>query len=93
MSKATTTETVTVTHKGWLLFCPCYLAEGFEADDALCPYPRFRLGWLLDLAFAWMQFQNWIVSFFNPEACGFWVAGVKPLPKPKTIRFKRINHQ
>ena len=82
-----TTRTVTVTHKGWFYFCPCYLPEGFEEADDLAPLPRYRLSFLLDAAFGFAQCLNWCLSWFGKEG-GFMVAGVRPLRAPKRITFR-----
>ena len=55
-----------ITHEGWFLFCPIWF------DDAMtAPYPKFNLGLLLDAAFAVQQFRNWVLSFIDPDLCGF----------------------
>ena len=79
-------EKVKVTAQGWLLFCPIYLQEGWECDYALAPIPKWNAWILLDAALGIQQGINWLVSLFNPEACGFW-AWIKPIaPKEITVQ-------
>ncbi len=77
---------LTLTGKGWLLFCPIYLTKGWETSPMLEPVARWHLHWLLSLAFAVQQGINWIVSLIDPEACGFWCYAV-PM-KPKEIKLE-----
>jgi hypothetical protein len=79
-------RTFTLTGKGWMLFCPIYLPQGWETSPELMPFPRWRMWLLLDAAFAVQQGLNWLVSFFNPEACGFGVFA-RPMP-PRQITIK-----
>ncbi len=76
-------QTITLTGKGWLLFCPIYLPEGWQDSPELCPIPRWHLWWLLSAAFAVQQGINHIVALIDPEACGFWCFA-KPM-WPRTI--------
>jgi hypothetical protein len=63
--------TVTITGRGWFLFCPIWLPEGWEDEDTLAPLPR-GVPWLvLDAALEVQQFLNFLISFFDPDACGF----------------------
>lgn len=80
------TITLTLTGKGWLLFCPVYLTEGWETSDELAPVARWHLHWLLSLAFGAQQVINWIVSFIDPNACGFW-CWAQPM-KPREIKLE-----
>ncbi len=79
---------LTLTGKGWFLFCPIYLPEGWETSPELSPVARWNMHWLLEAAFTVQQGINLIVSLFDPESCGFW-CWAKPM-KPKRITLKVI---
>lgn len=80
-------KTVKITHKGWYLFCPCYLHEGWETEEGLTIYPRLKLWGLLDWANIVCQFNNWLGSHFGYEG-GFGVTRILQLSKPFNLSFK-----
>lgn len=71
--------TWTVTHKGWFLLCPVYLAD--VDSDAIVPIPRSRWlnGWL-ELMFHIQAGINGVIYLCgHEEACGFLFYAVKPV--------------
>ncbi|MCS4534251.1 hypothetical protein [Neisseria montereyensis] len=41
---------VKYTHKGWYLFCPIWISNWQNPDDAPAVAPRYKLAWLFWLA-------------------------------------------
>jgi len=68
-------RTVTITHKGRMLFCPIW----FASDDNT-PIARGVPDFILALAIECQQWINWCLSFIDEEACGFifHVAEIEP---------------
>ena len=60
-------EEHTVTHEGWIMFCPCW----FVVDEyLLMPIPKYKLGFFLDFCY-WLQgICITICSLFGVE-CAF----------------------
>ncbi len=66
MGGSVLTKKMTITHEGWLLFCPIWVGD-FEATMNV--FPKFRLGLLLDVAVMMQVFFGWILSYFHYEPC------------------------
>lgn len=69
--------TWTVTHKGWCLACPVWIAQ--ENDEAIVPIPRFTwLGWWLEVQ---LFIQDRMINGLMPEEQrGFVFWRVEPVP-------------
>ncbi len=67
-------EEILITNEGWLAFCPIWYGV---IDDVPYPFPKYKLGWLLDAAIGFQQFLM-MAGLTN----GF-VLDVKPLPEDK----------
>ena len=69
----------TVTHQGWFLLCPVWLAD--VESDAIVPIPLFRwLGLWLDLMFIIQTAINDVFYLCGREdSCGFLFYAVKPV--------------
>lgn len=72
--------------KGWFVFCPIYLAEGWDTGKDFVMVPRFRLWWLFELALFFQEGVNWIISTTNPDACGYTCKLTKKYDKPFEVR-------
>lgn len=73
----------TVTHKGWALWAPVFIAEMPDNPKALVSVPRINwLGWIFDSAVWTMEVCNEIGFAFTTNWTGldFWF--VAELPKP-----------
>jgi hypothetical protein len=59
-----------VTHTGWFLLCPVWLA-GVDGPD-IVPIPRPQwLGWWFDVMMWIQQAINWWICMVDPDAAGF----------------------
>jgi hypothetical protein len=74
---------ITVDYFGWFLFCPVYFEKN---SDFTTPIPLWKMWWLFDLAMMIQQGMNWVISIYNPDACGFIYHHVKPI-KEKEVGF------
>lgn len=72
----------TVTHEGWMMFCPIWL------DGVDCPtvWPKYKLEFLLDLATYLQMFFGMILGAFGIEP-GFAMI-VRELPEDKRFEMK-----
>lgn len=65
-------KTYTVTARGWFLFCPVYLTQGWEDSPFLEAIPRrASLFWLYDLALGVQMGLNVLIGLIAPDAVGF----------------------
>jgi len=79
MSSDKTLKKYVVTHSGWFLLCPVWLAD-FDKPD-IVPIPKGRMWWLFDLMTALQQGLNFIIGLFKPDSCGFVFHRVQEVPK------------
>lgn len=76
-------NTWTVTHTGWFLLCPLWLAD--IDTDAPVPIPRHVPDWWFDFNLWLNNGVQWLISLHDPDATGFLLNFVKRLPSPFEI--------
>lgn len=69
----------TVTHTGWFYLCPVWLS-GVDSPD-IVHIPKAGMWWWFDFMTAIQQGINFVVGFFNSDACGFVFHRVREVPK------------
>lgn len=75
---------VKVTAKGWFVFCPVWLVDGWQDGDTFELVPRFRL-WLLYDACIWIQQAvNFVIGLFDEDKVGFYVSRVREI-EPREV--------
>jgi hypothetical protein len=65
-------KTFTITGRGWFLFCPIYLTEGWEDSPFLEAIPRRAWLWqVYDFALGVQMGLNVLIGLIAPDAVGF----------------------
>jgi len=73
-------DTLTVTHLGWFLFCPVWLAS--TCNDLDTPIPRKVPEWWFDFNFWLNDCAQWAISLVSPDSVGFLFYGIRELVEP-----------
>jgi len=74
----------TITHEGWVIFCPCW----FTGEDYnLMPIPKYKLGFLLDFCY-WLQGICFTLCSFLGIECRF-VVKMRELENPFVMELEQ----